>query len=153
MSKRYKVANLSASASRPSARSRKNKNIKGKLTLILLALALAAVCLYALVQYIRTDHSSGAVEIVVGSQLKAYISREEVLSPVTVTDALDMVAVRPTSMQKVVFIGPEFNEERMAEELDELYLIAGEKNEIYLIDKENERQRFLQRIYLPIDDA
>lgn len=153
MPKRYKVANLSSSASRPSVRSRKSKSIRGRLTLVLLALVLTAACIYGLVQYVRTDHSSGAVEVVVGAQLKAYIAVEDVLEPVSVANVLETVAVRPTSMQNVVFIGPELNEERTADELSDLYLIAGEKNGILLTDEQNENPQHLQRIYLPIDES
>ena len=151
MPKHYKVKKLSASARRPSTRSDKVRHVKGRVTLWLLALVIAVVGNYAIVRYARTDHIGGDVEIVVGSQLMACLDAETIPSAVTVTEALEQVSVRPTSMQLVILSGPDFNVALPASDLDALYLISGEK-EITLTDNTGADLGTISRIYLPIDE-
>lgn len=151
MPRHYKVTTLSASAIRPSVRSRKAKRVKNRLTLWMLVLVIAAVGIYALVQHVRTDPAGGGVEIVVGSQLMACIEPEEVKETVTVTEALERVSVRPSSMQTVVLSGDELNLEIEAAELESMYLISGEK-EIMLTEDTGAQLGAIWRIYLPIDE-
>ena len=151
MAKRYKVAELSAHARRPSTRSQKVRSAKGKVTVLILILVIAIVGIYSLIRYVRTDHTDGGVEIVVGTQLMAYIDAQELQDVMTVTEALDAVAVRPASMQMAVLSGPGLNVAMPASDLDALYLISGE-NKITLTDNSGADLGTLQRIYLPIDE-
>ena len=66
-------------------------------------------------------------------------------------EALDAVAVRPTSMQTVVLTGPELDMEICADELESLKLFPGE-NCLELADEQGGRLGTLQRIYIPIDE-
>ena len=151
MPKRYKVTNLSATARRPSTRSKKVKSIKLRATICIFALLLAVVGIYTLVQYIRTDREAGGIEVIVGSQMMAHISAEDVIENISVHEALDAVAVRPTSMQTVVLTGPELDMEICADELESLKLFPGE-NCLELADEQGGRLGTLQRIYIPIDE-
>ena len=151
MARRIRIAKLNASARRPSTRSAKVRRTKGKVMLWILVLVLAVAGIYALVRFVRTDHSDGGIEVVVGSRLMAYIAAENTDGADTVTSALEEVAVRPAAMQMVILTGPDLNVAMPASDLDALYLIAGEKG-FMLTDNTGADLGTIRRIYIPIDE-
>lgn len=150
MAKNIKPAKLNTSATRVSRRSHTVKHAKLKLTLVMLLVLVLLLGAYELVTHLRTDLSSGGVEVVVGSTLMACIDPEDIPVETPLLDALEAVAVRPTSRQVLMLTGPELNMELTAAQAQELALCA--KEDRVEVRRGGETMGCVQRVYLPTDE-
>ena len=149
MKRRIRAAKLNASATRPSTRSHKVWRVRKRVLACLLAALAAVLGIYALTQSLRAD--SEGVEVVVGAQRMANIPVQDLAQAVSAAQALEAVSVRPTSMQRIQFMGRDLLLEVTQGELEDYYLISGEKA-VLLTDAEGKILGEMQRIYLPIDE-
>ena len=149
MKRRLRAAKLKATAIRPSPRSPKAWHVRKRVLVCLLAAFVAVAGIYALTQYLRAE--SDGVEVVVGAQRMANIPAKDLARAVSAAQALEAVSVRPTSMQRVRFMGSGLQVEVTQGELEDFYLISGEKA-VLLTDAEGKILGEIQRIYLPIDE-
>lgn len=150
MARKIRPAKLNASATRVSRRSHTVKHTKLKLTIVMLVLLLVLVGAYELVTHLRTSISRGGLEVVVGSSLMACIDPADIDGEMPLLDALEEVAVRPTSQQVLVLTGPELEMETTAAQAQELALIAEQGS--VAIQSDGEPLGCVQRIYLPTDE-
>ena len=149
MKRRIRAAKLKASATRPSTRSPKVWHVRKRVLMYLMAALVAVLGIYALTQSLRAD--SDGIEVVVGAQRMANIPAQDLVQPVSAAQALEAVSVRPTSMQRIQFMGRDLLLEVTQGELEDYYLISGEKA-VLLTDAEGKILGEMQRIYLPIDE-
>ena len=149
MKRRLRAAKLKATAIRPSPRSPKAWQVRKRVLVCLLAAFVAVAGIYALTQSLRSD--SDGIEVVVGAQRMANIPAQDLVQAVSAAQALEAVSVRPTSMQRIQFMGKDILLEVTQGELEDYYLISGEKA-VLLTDAEGKILGEIQRIYLPIDE-
>ena len=92
------------------------------------------------------------VDVVVGTALMARLPLPAEGEDVPVLQALEDVAVRPTSQQTLVFLGKDFSLEHTAEEAQDLRF-AGAGGSLLLKDASGRTLGAVTGIYLPTDET
>ena len=92
------------------------------------------------------------MDVVVGTALMARLPLPAEGEDVPVLQALEDVAVRPTSQQTLVFLGKDFSLEHTAEEAQDLRF-AGAGGSLLLKDASGRTLGAVTGIYLPTDET
>ena len=149
MPKRLRLATFHRTARRVRRQSHTVHRARLIVTLCILGALLAAVCVYGFAQHDRLD---AGVDVVVGTALMARLPLPAEGEDVPVLQALEDVAVRPTSQQTLVFLGRDFSLEHTAEEAQDLRF-AGAGGSLLLKDASGRTLGAVTGIYLPTDET
>lgn len=152
MARRVKASTIKHTARHVRRQSGTIRHLRLKVTVIILVILLCVLGIYAVVTKTRTVETVGGVEVVVGSNLMARIPMDDLQSGMPVLDALDEVAIRPTSQQVIIITGRNNTLEITAAQAGE-YTFFVENDVLKVMNETGTVIEEVLRVYLPTDES